>query len=135
MNNENIINKILIGVVFVVVVILVFLMVPREGNGVASPEVVQLAKCLASQNVAMYGAYWCPHCQNQKEAFGSAFQYIPYVECTQDTKKCIGDGVNGYPTWIFGDPQATSSKRLEGEQSLEKLAAESGCTYASTTQN
>src|ERR1700721_800170 len=40
-----------------------------------------LAKCLASKQVRMYGLYWCPHCIEQKEEFGAAFHYVPYVEC------------------------------------------------------
>ena len=28
------------------------------------------AKCLASKQAKMYGLYWCPHCQEQKEKFG-----------------------------------------------------------------
>ena len=39
------------------------------------------AKCLASKQAKMYGLYWCPHCAEQKEMFGKAFQYVPYVEC------------------------------------------------------
>ena len=39
------------------------------------------AKCLASKQAKMYGAYWCPHCADQKEMFESSFQYVPYVEC------------------------------------------------------
>ena len=34
----------------------------------------------------MYGAYWCPHCQAQKKVFGESFQYVPYVECTQQNR-------------------------------------------------
>ena len=29
----------------------------------------------------MYGLYWCPHCIEQKQMFGEAFHYVPYVEC------------------------------------------------------
>jgi len=82
----------------------------------------KLAQCLADKQVTMYGAYWCPHCQAQKKAFGEAWKYVPYVECTQETQKCLDKNVKGYPTWIFPD-----GKRLEGEQSLDKLAQESGC--------
>ena len=39
------------------------------------------AKCLASKQTKMYGLYWCPHCIEQKEMFGKAFRYVPYVEC------------------------------------------------------
>ena len=26
-----------------------------------------MAKCMASRQVKMFGAYWCPHCADQKE--------------------------------------------------------------------
>jgi len=39
------------------------------------------AQCLTAKGAKMYGAYWCPHCETQKEMFGSSFQYAPYVEC------------------------------------------------------
>jgi len=80
------------------------------------------AKCLAGKKVTMYGAYWCPHCQNTKKAFGASFQYVPYVECTVEVKKCTDQNVNGYPTWIFPD-----GSRLEGETSLKDLSVKSGC--------
>jgi hypothetical protein len=73
----------------------------------------------------MYGTYWCPHCQNEKKIFGSAFQYVPYVECTQETAKCTAMNIDGYPTWVFPD-----GKRLVGEQGLYKLSEESGCPLA-----
>ena len=70
------------------------------------------AKCLSSKGAVMYGAYWCPHCQNEKKAFGDSFRLINYVECTEETSKCLAEKINGYPIWIFPD-----GKRLEGEQS------------------
>src|SRR5919201_608406 len=39
------------------------------------------AECLTSKQLKMYGAYWCPHCAEQKEMFGDSFQYAPYIEC------------------------------------------------------
>jgi hypothetical protein len=39
------------------------------------------ARCLTDRGVKMYGAWWCPHCQEQKEKFGASFEYVPYVEC------------------------------------------------------
>jgi hypothetical protein len=34
------------------------------------------AKCVAAKQARMYGAYWCPHCAEQKEMFESSF-YVP----------------------------------------------------------
>src|SRR5678809_570719 len=39
------------------------------------------ARCLTDRQVKMYGAYWCPHCAEQKEMFGESFALAPYVEC------------------------------------------------------
>ncbi len=88
----------------------------------ANAELEAFARCLAKKGVTMYGAYWCPHCQAQKEDFGGAFQYVPYVECTEETQKCLAEKINGYPTWVF-----PNGVRLEGEKSLTDLAAASGC--------
>lgn len=80
------------------------------------------AKCLAAKGVTMYGADWCGHCQNEKNAFGSAFEFVPYVECPKNIQQCLAKGIQGYPTWTFPD-----GRRFEGEQGLEKLSKESGC--------
>lgn len=39
------------------------------------------ARCLSDRGVKMYGAYWCPHCQDQEKEFSASFEYAPYVEC------------------------------------------------------
>ena len=98
----------------------------RTSNDAPSP-LDDFAKCLEQNEVTMYGADWCPHCQNEKKEFGSAFQYVPYVECPKNPKKCLDMGVDGYPTWIFKD-----GHKLVGEQGLEKLARESGCALPTT---
>ncbi|OGD63667.1 hypothetical protein A2215_02030 [Candidatus Berkelbacteria bacterium RIFOXYA2_FULL_43_10] len=87
-----------------------------------------LAKDLAAKGMVMYGAYWCTHCNNQKETFGDAFQYIDYVECdpkgeNANPDECAAQGVDGYPTWIY------QGVKYSGEQSLEKLAQIVGFEY------
>lgn len=87
----------------------------------ASPYQVQLARHLASTRAVMYGAFWCPHCQEQKEMFAEAGSMLPYVEC--DPKGaggrpdlCEKASVKSFPTWVIGD------QRLEGTQTLDDLA-------------
>ena len=87
------------------------------------------AKCLASKNAKMYGLYWCPHCADQKREFGSAFHYVPYVECASEndphelTPACKVAGVKLFPSWQFGnDPPK------EGVLSLEALSQKTGCS-------
>lgn len=93
----------------------------------AAPSVYDgFAQCLAQQGTKMYGAWWCPHCQNQKELFGKSFNYVHYVECSNASRTmnqtCQDAGIEGYPTWEFSD-----GTRLGGEQSLEELSQKTGC--------
>lgn len=81
------------------------------------------AACLAEKKITMYGADWCPHCQNEKNAFGASFRLVPYVECPQEPQQCLDAGISGYPTWVLPD-----GTKLVGEQGLKKLSEESGCS-------
>ncbi|HYA25976.1 MAG TPA: hypothetical protein VEF05_17575 [Terriglobales bacterium] len=85
------------------------------------------AQCLGTKGAKMYGAFWCPHCESQKELFGSSFQYAPYVECgvkgsRTPAQVCVDAGIKHYPTWVFAD-----GARVEGEHPLEFLSQETGC--------
>lgn len=95
-------------------------------NKKEDPRLAKFAQCLAEKKVTMYGAAWCSHCQNQKNAFGDAFKYVPYVECPDNPQLCLDKGVTGYPTWIFPD-----GKKIEGELELKRLSEESGCPLES----
>lgn len=88
-----------------------------------------LAECLTSKSVKFYGAYWCPHCQNQKATLGeSAMKKIDYIECGVQgnlqgiTDVCKTAGVDTFPTWTFAD-----GSRLVGEQKLTTIAEKAGC--------
>lgn len=105
---------------------------PEEGAGpaVTTPSgaaEIALADHLTQVDAKMYGAYWCPHCHDQKQLFGrDAAKKIPYVECAPDgnnsqTAVCQAvPEVEGYPTW------EVNGEFLGGAQSLETLAAASG---------
>ena len=88
---------------------------------------LELAQCLKDSGATFYGAFWCPHCKQQKDLFGSANKALPYVECsTPDGKNqnalCIEKKIDSYPTWEFA-----SGERVTGEQSLETLAKLAQC--------
>jgi hypothetical protein len=85
-----------------------------------------LARCLVDKGAKFYGAYWCPHCQEQKTEFGSSAQYLPYVECdpsgeNANPQECQAAGIQGYPTWVI------NKIKYEGSQSLDKLKDLTGC--------
>lgn len=101
----------------------------------SSPAEVELAKHLKQTGAKMYGAYWCPHCHDQKELFGKeAAAIYPYVECAPDgvnpkTAVCqeIAPKIEkqtgrsfGFPTW------EVNGQYLTGTQQLTDLATKSG---------
>ena len=97
-------------------------------SSTSSTEAVALAKRLHDVGARMYGAFWCSHCFDQKQAFGKeAMAFFPYVECYPEgfrkgvelAPACAAvDGLKGFPTWVIG------GRTLEGEQSFEVLNAE-----------
>lgn len=117
-------GKIVIGgIVAVVVLFVVFGIWNRTQPG----EYDMLAQCIADSDATFYGAYWCPHCQEQKAMFGRSADLLPYKECStpngQDQiAECDEADVTGYPTWVFAD-----GSRLEGTHPLETLAERTNC--------
>jgi len=85
------------------------------------------AKCLDAKQAKMYGAFWCPHCAEQKELFGRSFKYAPYIECGITGQKgiqkvCTDASIQKFPTWVFAN-----GTRFEGKKSLEFLSDQAGC--------
>ncbi len=98
---------------------------PRESEAANKLDI--FAKCVTAKKAKMYGLFWCPHCADQKELFGSAFQYINYVECgvpgsRQETDECKAAGVKHFPTWEFAD-----KSRKEAVLQLNDLSKQTGC--------
>jgi len=92
------------------------------------------AQCIKSSGATFYGAFWCPHCQNEKKLFGDAVQFLPYVECSTpdgsaQLQVCKDASIQNYPTWIFAD-----GSRLVGEVPLSQLADKTGCTLPTSAQ-
>jgi len=85
------------------------------------------AQCVNDSGATFYGAFWCPHCTEQKGLFGRSAKLLPYVECSapngQDTLPvCIEAGIESYPTWDFAD-----GERMTGTIQLDVLAEKTSC--------
>ena len=96
-----------------------------------SGKLDSFATCIADSGATFFGAFWCPHCQNQKAMFGSSAKYLPYKECSTPDGRgqlpvCTDAGVTTYPTWEFAD-----GTRESGEVSLERLSELSNCPLPS----
>ena len=87
------------------------------------------AKCLTQRGVKMYGAWWCPHCIEQKEKFAASFQYVDYVECGikgqthGQSQVCKDANVQHYPTWQF----PPTGERVDRIFELQELSDRTGC--------
>ncbi|GAB5353638.1 hypothetical protein AAMO2058_000051800 [Amorphochlora amoebiformis] len=89
----------------------------------SSERAIAISDRLTRLGTVMYGAYWCPHCNQQKEMFGKeAMKKIKYVECAGDgmntsNKESICKDLAGYPTWEIDGAQ------FPGERSLDEFEA------------
>jgi len=89
---------------------------------VSSQEKINFAKYLSNNNIVMYSAYWCPHCNDQKQLFGKkAVEELIIVECAKDGKDnkyklCQEKGIEGFPSWEI------NNEVYSGTRSLRELA-------------
>lgn len=110
------------GTLLLLAIVFIFFFGVRNPPDKTQNSTVKLAECLTAKGVKMYGADWCPHCQDQKNLFGSAFKKVNYIECQQDPNACLAVGIERFPTWVF-----PNGARIEGVLALEKLSEISGC--------
>lgn len=97
---------------FIIFIVLIVLIIGGFGiylnaQPTAPSKYDSFAQALKSGGATFYGAFWCPHCQEQKEEFGSSKKYLPYVECANpdnsQTQICKDKKIESYPTWSFKD--------------------------------
>tara|TARA_Y100000588_G_scaffold382084_1_gene468896 strand:- start:278 stop:760 length:483 start_codon:yes stop_codon:yes gene_type:complete len=94
--------------------------------GPEDPYLKALAEYLVEIDAKFYGAYWCPHCQQQKMAFGASAHRLPYVECSPNGQRgapataCLIAEIKNYPTWVI------DGRRLDRTLTVEQLARYSG---------
>ncbi|MBP6911819.1 MAG: hypothetical protein KBB88_01290 [Candidatus Pacebacteria bacterium] len=92
------------------------------------------AQCITDSGTKFYGAFWCPHCADQKKMFGTSAKLLPYIECsTADGKDklpiCTDNNIESFPTWEFID-----GSRLTGTIELSELSEKTMCTLPEETK-
>ncbi|ELR96294.1 vitamin K epoxide reductase family protein [Gloeocapsa sp. PCC 73106] len=93
-----------------------------EMTTISGPAEIALAEHLTKIGAKMYGAYWCPHCFEQKQLFGQeAVTKINYQECDPRGKNpqvetCQTAKIASYPSWEI------KGQIYQGTQTLENLA-------------
>tara|TARA_B100000927_G_C16399811_1_gene442858 strand:- start:159 stop:1097 length:939 start_codon:yes stop_codon:yes gene_type:complete len=97
----------------------------------SSAEKIKFAKFLNEKGIVMYSAYWCPHCQDQKELFGKeASKELTIIECAKDGKNnkfelCQEKEIEGFPSWEI------NKQIYSGTRELEELAELTNYPYRS----
>lgn len=120
-------NKSTIFIIFgILILIILIFALPKFFKG-QPDKLDSFAQCLKDKGAIFYGAFWCPHCQNQKKMFGRSERLLSYVECSTPDGRgqlpvCTEKNIEGYPTWEFAD-----GSRESGEVSLKRLAEKTGC--------
>lgn len=95
---------------------------PPPVTTTSGPAELALAEHLRKVGAREFGAYWCPHCHQQKQLFGKeAAAKINYIECdpkgvNSQTQLCQEKGIRGFPTWEI------NGKLYPGVKTLEQLA-------------
>ena len=89
------------------------------------------AQCLNDSGIKFYGAFWCPHCKEQKAMFGRSQRLLPYVECStpdgsDQLQICKDKGIAGYPTWELADGTRLKIESSSGV-SLKTLSEKTSC--------
>lgn len=117
-------GKIITVIVLLVLAGFLYFLVTTPGK---AGRLDSFATCIKDSGATFYGAFWCPHCRDQKALFGRSAKNLPYVECSTpdskgQTQECIDKGIKGYPTWEFKD-----GSMKDQILSLEELASITSC--------
>ena len=118
--------SIVISVIILAAIVILTIYLTKPKNPILS-RMDEFAICISDKGAKMYGAYWCPHCINQKESFAGSWQHINYIECSLPNKQgqidaCKNAEIEGYPTWEFSD-----GSRVSGEMTFQELSEKTGC--------
>lgn len=99
----------------------------EEEEKFSEEQLETLAKCLSEKRAKFYGSSYCGWCKKEKEMFGKAAQYLPYIECVDEktkqmTSQCQEADISGFPTWEF------NGEKSSGFKTIKELAELSGCS-------
>lgn len=120
-----------IGIAVVGIIVIFIVNTSKDVNLTRDGKYDAFAQCLKDKGATFYGAFWCPHCKEQKKMFGSSASLLPYVECSTpdggaQTKTCIDKKISGYPTWELADGTRLPVESSSGV-SLETLSSKTSC--------
>ena len=96
---------------------------------------IALAEHLTATGAKKYGAFWCPHCYEQKQLFGQeAFSEVDYIECDNQGKNpqrdvCMAAGIQSFPTWEIDGQFYPGTKELDELAELSQYQGDKNFKY------
>ena len=103
-----------------------------KAPGPEDPWIRGLVEHLTKTDAKFYGAYWCPHCVEQKELFGASSRRLPYVECSPggpsapQATVCKENDIKSYPTWVINGARYTGTQTLDALAQFSKYSSQGG---------
>ena len=104
-------------------------------NTASGAAEIALAEHLTAIGAKKYGAFWCPHCYEQKQLFGKeAFSEIDYVECDPQGENpqrdtCMAAGIQSYPTWEINGELYPGTKTPQELAELSNFTNETDASF------
>jgi hypothetical protein len=102
-----------------------------NGEVIDNVDMMALAQAISASGARFFGAVWCPVCTQQKQLFGDAAKYLPFIEVTHPNRTLnqvgIDNNISQFPTWEFAD-----GTREVGVLSIATLIARTGITEVPT---
>lgn len=122
------------GYIVVLVVIAglisIMIIIPTLGNimeeesvNETTTEMENFTLCLTHNGVSLYGESDNTSMINQKQLFEESFEYLVYIDCTEEIDKCNAERIEINPTWII------EAEKHEKVLSIDELSNLSGCEY------
>lgn len=106
-----------------------------EITSVSGEAEIALAKHLTAIGAKEYGAYWCPHCFEQKQLLGKeAFAEINYIECAPEgidpqPDACRAAKIQSFPTWEINGKVEPGIKTPEELAEISKYQGDKDFKY------
>ena len=96
-------------------------------NAPAIPVSVDYEKftsCLSNQGVIVYTHSQSEGSQKLRELFGTAWNYLPTIDCSINTGQCATVPVVNFPAFVDGN----GKKLVEGSTNLSEIAVKTSCS-------
>lgn len=88
--------------------ILITTLVLVLGGCMTKPELATLPQDSTQLSAKLYTAWWCSHCQHQKDLLGDDWPNVEIIECSKEGTRsqeeiCKEAEIMAYPTWKFSN--------------------------------